>query len=583
MSNALQVSLGQHSQAGRKPRNQDFHGACVPRGATLSSKGVAVALADGISSSEVSHIASESAVKGFLEDYYCTSQAWSVKTSAQRVLAATNAWLYAQTQQGQGRFDKERGYVCTFSALVLKSRTAYLFHVGDCRIYRVQGASLEPLTTDHRVWVAPGQSLLSRALGIQAQLDIDCHTHALSAGDVFVLATDGVYEHIEPGFVVQCLRQRGNDLDSVARMLVHEALQRGSPDNLTVQLVRVDAVPSPDAQELRYLEEAQLPCPPPLHDGCTLDGYTIVRNLHSSSRSHVFLARDAASGQLVALKTPSVDLRDDPGYRERLLLEEWVARRVNSAHVLRAFCPDRPRRYLYVATEYVQGQTLAQWMVDNPRPELEAVRNWVEQIARGLQAFHRLEMLHQDLRPQNILIDHNGTAKIIDFGSTWIASIAETAPAYAQASILGSVQYTAPEYFLGEGGSPRSDLFALGVLTYQLLTGRLPYGAELARTRTRAAQRRLHYASAQAEDRQVPSWVDAALRKAVAIDPAHRYGELTEFLHDLRHPNPALLRPGGPPLLQRHPLVFWQGMCVALGLAVLVLLATHPWLQGRLH
>jgi serine/threonine protein phosphatase PrpC len=131
----LHLSIGQHSERGRKSVNQDFHGSCVPRD-RLSLKGVVLAVADGISSSDVSQVASATAVAALLEDYYCTADAWSVKTSVERVLAATNAWLYAQTQQSQGRYDKDRGYVCTLAALVIKSNTAHLFHVGDTRIYR---------------------------------------------------------------------------------------------------------------------------------------------------------------------------------------------------------------------------------------------------------------------------------------------------------------------------------------------------------------------------------------------------------------------------------------------------------------
>ena len=102
-------------------------------------------------------------------------------------------------------------------------------------------------------------------------------------------------------------------------------------------------------------------------------------------------------------------------------------------------------------------------------------------------AFHRKEMLHQDLRPQNVMIDATGTAKIIDFGSTYVAGIAENISPLAQGEMLGTVQYMAPEYFLGEGGDTRSDLFSLGVIAYQMLSGRLPYGAEVSRARTRAA------------------------------------------------------------------------------------------------
>ena len=131
-----------------------------PEEPQLSAKGIAIALADGISSSNVSQVASQSAVRVFLEDYYCTSPAWSVKKSAQQVLMAMNSWLYAQTQQSQYRYEKDRGYVCTLSALVLKSTTAHLFHAGDARIYRLRDGALEQLTHDHRVHVSSEQSYL---------------------------------------------------------------------------------------------------------------------------------------------------------------------------------------------------------------------------------------------------------------------------------------------------------------------------------------------------------------------------------------------------------------------------------------
>ena len=123
MPRELKISIGQHSDKGRKPANQDFHGAMMPAAPALGLKGIAVALADGISTSEVSRIAAESAVKGFLTDYYCTPDTWSVKTSAQRVIAATNSWLHAQTRRGGHAHDQDKGYVCTLSVLVLKSRT----------------------------------------------------------------------------------------------------------------------------------------------------------------------------------------------------------------------------------------------------------------------------------------------------------------------------------------------------------------------------------------------------------------------------------------------------------------------------
>ena len=102
--------------------------------------------------------------------------------------------------------------------------------------------------------------------------------------------------------------------------------------------------------------------------------------------------------------------------------------------------------------EYIDGQTLSQWMVDHPKPSLDSVRDMVQQIAKGLQAFHRKEMLHQDLRPENIMIDRGGTVKIIDFGAVHVAGLAEAAQRPRADAIVGSLQYTAPEYFIGDGG-----------------------------------------------------------------------------------------------------------------------------------
>src|SRR3954470_4605420 len=143
MSRELKVSIGQHSDKGRKETNQDFHGAVIPEQPALNLKGITIALADGISSSSVSRIASESAVKSFVTDYYCTSDSWSVKTSAQRVISATNSWLHAQTRRSRNPYDPDQGYVCTLSALIVKSTAAHLFHVGDSRIYRMNGRGLE--------------------------------------------------------------------------------------------------------------------------------------------------------------------------------------------------------------------------------------------------------------------------------------------------------------------------------------------------------------------------------------------------------------------------------------------------------
>lgn len=571
MSNKLTVSVGQYSDKGRKEVNQDFHGVCIPEEPQLSSKGIAIALADGISSSTVSQIASKAAISGFLEDYFCTSEAWSVKKSAQCVLSATSSWLHSQTRQSQYRYHKDKGYVCTLSAMIIKSTTAYIFHIGDARIYRLRDNILEQLTNDHRFWISEEQSYLSRALGINPHLEIDYQALAIAEGDVFLFATDGVYEYASNEFMQSVIDENKDDLNHAAKALTNHAYERGSTDNLTAQIIRVDTLPTPSANIVSQpLNE--LPLPPILEARMTFNGFNIIREVHASSRSHVYLAIDEESRVPVIIKTPSIDLQNDRAYLERFMMEEWIARRINSAYVLRPCAQVRKRTHLYIVTEFIDGQTLTQWMIDHPKPDLETVRHIVEQIAKGLRAFHRLEMVHQDLRPDNVMIDNTGTVKIIDFGSTRVAGVTEMSTPADQNGLLGTAPYSAPEYFLGESGTPRSDMFSLGVIAYQMLTGKLPYGTHVSKSRTKAAQNKLKYHSVLSDDREIPAWIDGVIRKAVHPNPHKRYEELSEFIYDLRHPNRDLLNQGQPPLMERNPILFWKSVSLTLAVTLVALL-----------
>lgn len=572
MLSRLQISVGQCSVAGRKAQNQDYSAFCLPKEPQLALKGAALALADGIGSSPVSQVASATAVNSFLNDYFCTPEAWSVRHAAECVLSAINSWLHSQTRRSEYRFDRDRGYVCTFSALIVKARTLHLLHIGDSRIYRIRNQTLELLTKDHRLWLSEEESYLSRALGMEEAALIDYQALPLQQDDIYLLASDGVYEFVDPGYLLEALQGAASDLDVLAQRIVQQALEAGSDDNLTVQLLRIDALPGLESGGWQQQTE-QLPLAPPLEPRQCLDGYRIERTLHASSRSHVYLVVDELSGEAAVMKTPSIDLGEDAAYLERFLLEEWVARRIDNAHVLRAAGPERQRTALYTLMEYVEGQTLEQWLIDHPRPDLETVRSLIEQLARGLRAFHRLEMLHQDLRPANILIDPQGTVKIIDFGAVQVAGLAEIRGEETEVGVPGTALYAAPEYFLGQGGTPASDLYSLGVIAYHLLSGRFPYGTQVAKARSATAQRRLQYRSVRDEDSELPAWLDATLKRAVHPDPGRRYSELSEFIYDLRHPNPAYLSSTRAPLIERDPVLVWQLVSLCLLLWVLYLLS----------
>ena len=571
---ALRLAVGQHSERGAKPLNQDFHGVAQPSEGQRRSRGIALAIADGISSSPVGQVASAAAVRSFLEDYYGTSDAWTVRRAAHCVLSATNGWLHAQTLRGDGRLDRDRGHVCAFTALVFKGREVHLLHVGDTRACRVHpDGALEPLSRDHRVHLE-GRSYLGRALGMSSQVEIDHASWPTEVGETFMLSTDGAHEHLDGATVREALARHRADLQAAAQALVATALARGSPDNATVMLARVEGLPEPDSP----WTGAALKLPPRLAPRAEFEGYRVLRELHAGARSQVVLAQDA-DGREWALKLPSAELASQERDLERFASEEWVARRVDSPHVVKAAPALRPREHLFSAMAYVPGQTLAQWMTDHPRPLLAQVRPLVEQVARGLQALHRKEMLHQDLRPENILIDRHGTVVLIDLASAHVAGLGEARGQARALEIAGTLQYTAPEYFTGEGGTPLSELFALAVLTYQMLSGALPYGLQVPQVRTARDLHRLQYVPLRTRRPDLPEWLDRVLRKALQPVPSRRQQALSEFVHDLQAPGPEFMARDRTPLAQRHPLLFWRGLTLLFGLSSLVLLGLR--VSGR--
>ncbi|MBF5038473.1 protein kinase [Methylophilus glucosoxydans] len=570
MPASLQIESGACSEAGRKPVNQDAFGLTTQDSPPATGKGWVFAIADGISSSDVSDQASTLAIQQFIQDYALTPVEWSVKSGGLQVLRSINATLNAQTFRSPYRFDKNRGYVCTFSALIIKSRAIHVFHLGDTRIYRLRDQQLQCLTEDHRFWVDDQHSYLARALGMSPQPEIDYHSEAAEAGDVYLLMSDGVFEHLTSEEILQDI-QTASDLNRLCQHWVKLAHARGSEDNLTALAVRLLQLPDHDMASLTQSMQA-LPFAPAIEEGKPFDGYHILRCLHHSHRSHVYLARDLQTGTQVALKVPSVDLSADAQALERFYLEEWVARRISHRHILRPYTSASPRKFLYSVMHYVPGQTLQQWLLDHPQPSLETVRQLVEQITSALEAFHRLEMVYRDLQPQNILVDTDGQITLIDFGAVSVAGLEEMSELESTVTLPGTLQYSAPEQFLGWPATPQSDIYALGVITYQCLTGKLPYGTEVAKVKHPQHLSRLYYREIRYTQPAFPAWVDAAIARAVHPQAEKRYAQASEFLFDLRKPNAAFLRHAHPPLLERHPLAFWRGLSLLLACMVILLL-----------
>jgi serine/threonine protein kinase len=232
----------------------------------------------------------------------------------------------------------------------------------------------------------------------------------------------------------------------------------------------------------------------------------------------------------------------------------------------------RDRSCIYYVTEYLEGQSLAQWILDHPKPDLEKVRTMIGQMIKGLRAFHRKEMVHQDIKPENIMVDQHGMIKIIDFGSVRVSGLEEIHTPIQQAHIEGTANYIAPELFEGYEGTPRSDMYALAVTIYEMLSGgHFPYG----KLEEAKPHKHYDYVSIRKFNDDVPIWMDRAIQKAVNKNPERRYDSFSEFELDLSNPNPAFMKSTAP-LIERNPVGFWKGaaiISIILNLILVILLS----------
>ena len=567
-----QFTLGQTSHKGMKAENEDAIGIRIPTGMIQSHKGSVAIIADGVSAAEAGKEASETCVRNFLSDYYSTPDTWSVKQSTTKVLTALNRWLYSQ---GQRFTDAQKGYISTLSCIVFKSNTAHLFHVGDSRIYRLRNGDLEQLTRDHTTAVSATQNYLARAMGLDVKLDVDYRSTDIERGDIFFLSTDGIHDFISNQQLRNQLTAlkdlKTDNFETNCQQIVDLALNQHSNDNLSCQIIRIDKLPNQNLNDV-HQKLTDLPFPPNLSVGMSIDNLRIEKVLHASNRSQLYKVVDTETEETFCMKTPSVNYNDDAAYIERFILEGWIGHRIHNPHVLKIAGFNRPKQYLYYLTEYIDGITLEQWLKENPNPPIQNVIFIIQQVLKGLRAFHRRETIHQDLKPSNIMLDQHGEAKIIDFGSCHVKAIAEIATPLERDGILGTATYAAPEAVLEGQSLQQSDIFSVAVILFEMLTNKLPFSGKLEECRSKNAYLKTRYISSYELNSLVPVWLDGTIKKALRFEPNQRHGDVSEFLYEIEHPNPKYKKTYNTALLHSNPSLPWQlssgilfaGLCVSI-------------------
>lgn len=553
------VTFGGTSLTGVRAENQDAFIVKHPQKQDeLTFKGTVVCIADGVSCSDQGQQASHTITTQFVQDYYATPHSWSVSHSVTSLLSQLNQWLYTQGQDAL----RHNGMVTTLSSLILKSNTAHLIHIGDSRIYRYRRHKLTQLTRDHQRTTAKGMGHLTRALGMDENADVDYQTLEVNLHDRFLLTTDGVHQTLSPEQISTVLAQQ-DSAEALSAKLCQLAIDNGSQDNCTCVIFDIMALPEKSLPEL----EQQLlsrRIPPALKARMSLDHFKVLRTLHDGSRSHVYLVEDTHTREQRVLKAPSGNASDDLPTLRRFANEYWIASQLNNPRIMKMYAPPAETPFLYQISEWIPGTTLRQWIFDHPNPSLNEVRTLLTELVRAVRVLQRADMVHCDLKPENIMITPEGTVKLIDFGTVDVLGLREAQAHQDDPFPLGTVNYIAPEYINTGRATTLSDLFSIAVIGYEMLSGSLPFKENTSQAIQSARHTKWHYQSLQTHRADIPLWVDLAFRKATEESPLQRYQALGDFVTDLSTPNSALINsPSNRPLMTRNPVLFWKMISLA--------------------
>ena len=270
-----------------------------------------------------------------------------------------------------------------------------------------------------------------------------------------------------------------------------------------------------------------------LHTGEKLDHYLIENVVARSGMASIFRATDERTGQTVAIKVPHPEIEADPVFYDRFRREQEIGEKLDHPGVMKVY-PNGDHSQFYMAMEWVNGRLLRQILNEQRKMPADRAIRIALQVAATLEYIHSHGVVHRDLKPENIMVDENDRIKLIDFGIA--ASAGARRLTFAKFSqTMGTPDYISPEQVKGKRGDARSDIYALGVMLYEMLTGKVPFTGP--NPFIIMNERLLNNPVPPREiDPAITPQMQEIIYRAMEREPSKRYQSAREFAKDLEHP-----------------------------------------------
>lgn len=527
-----------------RERNEDSIGFWKPDTPELiRSVGIAAILADGVGGTGLGQEASQLAVGTALKVFHDTQNETEPADLLRAAFNQANKAVYDAGHHGGANSTM----ATTFTISIFRHDELNVGHVGDCRVYLIRNGTISRVTADHS-YVAlqvklglvkehdamgsPMRSMITRSLGQDLICGYDVFKQSLIKGDIIVQCTDGVYAML----VDDEIRDIASHCppDDACRQMIELAEKRKSDDNMSVQVVQINEIEHRHYYRgTPYYTKGANEVSNEIQPGHVLDDrFEITDVINRSGMASIFKARDRQSDSTVALKVPHMQFESDTASFSRFQREEEIGKLLVHPYILRIFPVDSEKKSRpYMVMEYLQGQTLADLLKQvHPLPEPDAARI-ASRICEALEYMHAREVVHRDLKPQNIMVCSDGAIRIMDFGIAKSQGMRRLT-FVGFSPTMGTPDYMAPEQVRGKRGDARTDIYALGCILYEMTTGQTPFEGESpyivmnARvTGDPVAPRRVNPKISQA--------MEEIILHAMEREPARRYASAGEMKAEL--------------------------------------------------
>ena len=547
----LLLDTGCKSLPGKQAENHDAVTVAHPEPVSYS-KPTVLAIADTVDESDELDVAAL-ALSSLSENIYAAPLSWSLKRAMKESFSATNNTLVGSSSSAGAT---------TLSALVLHKHHWVIGHVGDTRVWLLRDTRIRQLTHDHTLTTLEMGSVVTSACGLNTEMDLQILHGDLQAGDIFLLTSDGIHDVLNGTSLLAHLI-KDDPAEKMAGNIVQGAITAGSTDNVSACVAKVEKLPETDAARGADSISALPVCSLP-HKGDSVDGFQIRGLVHKGRLACIYKASDQKSKKTVALRFPIPGLADDSAYIDAFLREEWIGKRLDHAHFVKAYDIDPKRRtVLYSVLEYRRGENLGKRIDRKKFLAIDESLYLIKQLLEGLVYLHRQGVMHRDIKPANMLVDKKkGQLSLIGFGLSSIEQLQDRGADTKAYS--GTKSYMAPELLVGNESDQRADIYSAGVTLYRMITGHLPYGSVTAAADTNFNS----FTSAEHYIADIPEWLQEVMKKACAVNFEHRFNTAVEFLDAVNNP-PATVEQKTTGYIRPIKAEPWQWMMIG-GIAALL-------------